>query len=161
MLNKLDTDKPPTVKKIKKEEVVVEEKKVEADDEKQTVLSYKDDFLLDYTKAENVVSKLKDIQTQRTRGKFDPKYHVTLLNHIMESAKDLRHKIEITFYLINAVFDHSKNSVTGFISREMWLMAHKQIKNLMAFLDNQQIKDSLTGFLNGTATYTQKQELAI
>jgi hypothetical protein len=99
LLDKVDTDKPPAAKKIKKEEpaVVIEEKKVDADDEKQTVLSYKDDFLLDYTKAENIVNKLKDIQTQRSRGKFDPKYHVTLLTHIMEFAKDLRHKIEITF----------------------------------------------------------------
>ncbi len=153
MLDKFDTDKPPAVKKIKKEEpaaVALEEKKADADDEKQTVLSYKDDFLLDYSKAENVVNKLKDIQTQRTRGKYDPKYHVTLLTHILEGAKDLRHKLEITFYLMNALFDHSKSSVTGYISRDMWLTCLKQFKQLMAYLETQQIKDSLTAYLGST-----------
>lgn len=108
MLGDLDARKPVTNKKPKPIEpvaAVVEEKKPEADDEKQTILNQKDDFLLDYSKSENVVNKLRDIHQQRSRGKFDPKYHVTLLTHILESAKELRHRIEITFYMINAMFD--------------------------------------------------------
>jgi hypothetical protein len=36
----------------------------------------------------------------------------------------------------------------------MWLQTHKQFRNLMTFLDNQQIKESLTAYLNGSSTYT-------
>ena len=66
------------------------------------------DFTLDYSKAENVLTKLKEIQFRRSRGKFDPKYHVELFNFMLKSAKEERFQVEITMQLITTMFEQSK-----------------------------------------------------
>jgi len=43
------------------------------------VINLNNDFVIDYTKPENVSKKLKEIQEIRMRGKYDIKGHCKLL----------------------------------------------------------------------------------
>ena len=44
----------------------------------------KNDYLtLDFTKADNVAKKLKEVQDDRMRGKYDPKFHIQMLTYIL------------------------------------------------------------------------------
>lgn len=55
-----------------------------AEIEKETKLNLKNDFHVDYTESANVYVKIKEIQEERSRGKFNPNYHAKLLSFMLE-----------------------------------------------------------------------------
>ena len=77
------------------------------------------------------------------KGKYDARYHSQVLIFMLEQARDIRQKIEITLNLLNSLFDTSKTSITGYLNREIWLRALNQLQTLILLLDNPSIKESL------------------
>lgn len=65
---------------------------------------------IDFTKPDNVYKKIKELQDERMRGKFDPKYHQEVLTHILNQVKENKSKVEITLNLLNSMFDAAKVS---------------------------------------------------
>jgi hypothetical protein len=45
---------------------------------------------IDFTKADNVYKKIKELQDERMRGKFDPKYHLQVLTFMLQQVKEVR-----------------------------------------------------------------------
>lgn len=107
------------------------------------MLNLKNDFSIDYTQRENVYKKLKEIQEERMKGKYDPRYHSQVLTYMLEQARDTRQKIEITLNLLNSLFETSKTSATGYLNREIWIRALNHLLNLAGLLENSSIKESL------------------
>jgi hypothetical protein len=68
-----------------------------------------------------VTKKLKEIQDERTKGKFDAKYHAQVLVFMLASVKDIKHKIEVILNLVHSLFDTAKTNISGYMSREAWL----------------------------------------
>lgn len=62
------------------------------------------------------------------RGKFDPKYHIQVLVFMLEQVKDSLLKIDIILNLVNTLFDSAKQSPTGFISRDTWILTYNNIQ---------------------------------
>lgn len=114
---------------------------------KETILNLKNDFQIDFTIRDNVIKKLKDIQDERRKGKFDPRYHAQVLAFMLDQVKDTRGKIEIILNLLNALFDSAKLTFTGYMNRESWVLAQKQMRTLMTYLDTQPIRDSIRNML--------------
>jgi len=51
---------------------------------KETVLNLKTDYhQIDFSKSDNVFKKIKELQDERMRGKFDPKYHLSVLTFML------------------------------------------------------------------------------
>lgn len=74
------------------------------------MLNTKDDFLIDYSKPENVHNKLKEIKEEQLRGKKHAKHHVALLTFMLEKATEPRQKVEIYLNLLNAIFSSAKTA---------------------------------------------------
>ena len=55
-----------------------------------TVLNLKDDFLIDYTKPENIHNKLKEIKEEQLRGKKHAHHHVAILTFMLDKATEAR-----------------------------------------------------------------------
>lgn len=55
-----------------------------------TVLNFKDDFLIDYTKPDNVQNKLKEIKEEQLRGKKHAQHHVAILTFMLDKATEPR-----------------------------------------------------------------------
>jgi hypothetical protein len=86
------------------------------------VLQLKTDYQqVDFSKLDNVTKKVRELQDERMRGKFDPRYHVNVYTFILDQVKDVRVKVEITLNLISAYFDSVKVTSTGYLGREAWL----------------------------------------
>lgn len=48
------------------------------------MLDIKSNYMqIDFSKTDNVVKKVKELQDERMRGKFDPKYHLQVLTYIL------------------------------------------------------------------------------
>lgn len=108
---------------IKRESAKLESQASKTEDgEKLTVLNLKDDFLIDYSKAENVHEKLKSIKEEQLRGKKHAQHHVKLLTFMIEKATDARQRVEILLNLLNAIFSSAKTATPqGFLTREGWV----------------------------------------
>lgn len=117
-------------------------------DSKETQLNLKNDFQVDYRVTENVIKKLKEIQDDRMRGKFDPKYHTQVLVFMLENAKDTLLKVDIILNLLNTLFDSAKYTTTGFITRDTWLMVYNYIQTLLQHLNEPKVKESLRNTLS-------------
>lgn len=51
---------------------------------KETVLDIKTNYsTIDFTKLDNVAKKIKELQDERMRGKFDPRYHLQVLTYML------------------------------------------------------------------------------
>ena len=79
-------------------------------EDKETVLNLKNDFLIDYTKTDNVHNKLKEIQEEQLRGKKHAKHHAILLVYILERATEPRQRVDIYLNLLNSIFASAKTS---------------------------------------------------
>ena len=120
------------------------------DGEKLTVLNLKDDFLIDYTKIENVQQKLKSIKEEQLRGKKHATHHVKLLTFMIEKATDARQKVEILLNLLNAIFSSAKTATPlGFLTRDGWMEALKYVKDLISILNDPLSKASLAKVPSG------------
>ncbi len=117
-----------------------------------TIINEKNDFTLDYSKYENVSTKLKEIAALRSKGKFDAVYHARLLTYILENCKDTgRYKAEVLIFLVGANFDVAKGNSNGFMNREQWVATRNLFKTLVELLETNQIKDLLKNFQNLTS----------
>jgi len=111
---------------------------------KETVLHLKTDYqTVDFTKLDNVTKKVRELQEERMRGKFDPRYHVNVYAFILEQIKDVRLRVEITLNLVNALFDSVKTTTTGYLSREAWLSTFDHLEKLLQLLDTPQMRESM------------------
>lgn len=78
---------------------------------KETVLNLKTDYQqVDFTKMDNVTKKIKELQDERMKGKFDPRYHSNVYIYMLLQVKDSRVKVEISINLINSLFDTAKHT---------------------------------------------------
>ncbi len=57
---------------------------------------------------DNVTKKIKELQDERMKGKFDPRYHSSVYIYMLQQVKDSRVKVEISINLINSLFDTAK-----------------------------------------------------
>ena len=111
---------------------------------KETVLHLKTDYqTVDFTKLDNVTKKVRELQEERMRGKFDPRYHVNVYAFILELIKDVRLRVEITLNLVNALFDSVKTTTTGYLSREAWLSTFDHLEKLLQLLDTPQMREAM------------------
>ena len=113
----------------------------------ETILYVKNDYLqLDFTKSDNVAKKLKEVQDDRMRGKYDPKFHIQMLTYILNQVKDSTLRIEVILNLLNSLFDSAKVSLLGFMNRDTWLSTHNYLNLLMNLLETDSFRDSLRNF---------------
>ena len=54
------------------------------------MLNLKNDFAVDYSKYENVHSKLREINEERMKGRKKVLHHVELLSYMLDFTKDAR-----------------------------------------------------------------------
>lgn len=102
---------------------------------------------IDFTKPDNVYKKIKELQDERMRGKFDPKYHQEVLTHILNQVKENKSKVEITLNLLNSMFDAAKVSTQGYMTRDQWLTTHNHLENLFTLIESPHMKESIKNFL--------------
>ena len=81
------------------------------------------------------------------KGKYDIKYHCQLLAYINEQAKESKQKVEVVLNLISSLFETSKTSNTGFLTREAWLITYNQLENLVVLIDEPKFKEQLKAYL--------------
>lgn len=114
-------------------------------EDRETVLSLKNDFNIDYTKNENVYSKLREILEERLKGKKHVLHHAKLLSYMLDFVKDPRQRLEILMNLLNAIFASAKTATaTGFLSREAWVGALTHVNSLLVLLNDPNVKTTLT-----------------
>ncbi len=89
---------------------------------------------VDFTKLDNVTKKVKELQDERRKGKFDPRYHSNVYAFMLLQIKDPRLKAELTLNLVNALFDTAKVSILGYMTRETWLSTYDHLKVLLQLL---------------------------
>lgn len=115
---------------------------------KETVLNLKTDYQsLDFTKLDIVQKKVKELQEERTKGKFDPRYHSTVYAFILQQVKDVKLKVELTIYLLNSLFDFAKISTSGFMGRDTWLITYDNLLALLQLLETTQMQEALKNYL--------------
>ena len=115
---------------------------------------------IDFTKTDNVVRKIKELQDERMRGKFDAKYHLQVLTFMQQHVKDSKQKVEITLNLLNSLFDSAKTSVIGYMGREIWLITYDHIASLLELLNTPQMKEALHNYQLKEANKVQHKEEA-
>lgn len=110
----------------------------------------KDDFLIDYSKSDNVHNKLKEIKEEQLRGKKHAKHHVALLTFMLDKANEPRQKVEIYLNLLNAIFSSAKTATPqGFLTRDGWVGALNYVKELLKILNEPLNKASLSKIPSG------------
>lgn len=119
----------------------------ENNEDKETILNLKIDFQIDYTKADNVSTKLLEIHEERMKvGTKKSKHHVQLLTYMLDFVKDPRLRVEILLTLLNSIFASSKTaSSLGFLTREAWVGAHKLMQTLITQFEDPALKGALAG----------------
>ena len=108
------------------------------------MLQLKTDYQqVDFSKLDNVTKKVRELQDERMRGKFDPRYHANVYAFMLEQLKDVRLKVEITLHLVHALFDSVKVTAAGFLSRDAWLATFAHLEKLLQLLDAPQMREAL------------------
>lgn len=151
ILDRMDKEKievKPKPKPVDTEKPVVV---VGAEDYKETAINVKVDFQLDYSKPENVITKLKDIMLRKNKGKHDPKFLIELFSFMLKSIKDERLQLDVTLNLISSMFELAKSSSEGYMSRENWLEAHRLFHSLLTLIKSPVFRDQLKHYLNALA----------
>jgi hypothetical protein len=119
-----------------------------------TVLNLKDDFLIDYTKPENIHNKLKEIKEEQLRGKKHAHHHVAILTFMLDKATEARQKVEIYLNLLNAIFSSAKTATpSGFLTRDGWVGALNYVKDLLKILTEPLSKAALNKVPSGVEDY--------
>jgi hypothetical protein len=122
--------------------------------DKVTVLNLKDDFLIDYTKPENIHNKLKEIKEEQLRGKKHAHHHVAILTFMLEKATEPRQKVEIYLNLLNAIFSSAKTATpSGFLTRDGWVGALNYVKDMLKILNEPLNKAALNKVPSGVEDY--------
>lgn len=104
----------------------------------------KNDFALDYSKHENVYSKLKEIGEERLKGKRNAQHHVKLLTFMLAAVTDNRQRVEILLSLLSSIFASAKtSSPQGYLNRDQWVDAHSRVIALLTHVEDPAIQASL------------------
>ena len=128
-------------------------------EDRETILNLKNDFVIDYTKTENVFDKLKEIQEERMKGKKKILHHVKLLTYMLEQSKDTRHRIEILLSLVSSIFASAKTATSsGYLSREAWIGALNHINTLIKHLEEPVQKNAPLTLQHKKSTMTNTED---
>lgn len=134
------------------------ERKVGAGDEEGaefiTEIRTRDDMTLDYSQSHIVIERLPILKQERLKGRYDPDYHVNVLDRMAEMQKDDKLQVSILLDLIAVKFSSSK----GFLDLAAWNFTANKLSQLLDIISTDDFKKHVQSTLKSEKKEMNTQE---